>query len=130
VDFSSVLRLLYRGPRGDAPQVVNPYREAFAELDGPAAARRRRENLEAYLDRTFGSDWNAGPHADTPPPERAPPGMTRTEALKVLGLTDGAGEDEIRAAHRRLMLQNHPDRGGTDYLASKINEAKDFLLGD
>ena len=51
MDFSSVLRLLYRGPRGDAPQVVNPYREAFAELDGPAAARRRRENLEAYLDR-------------------------------------------------------------------------------
>jgi uracil-DNA glycosylase len=51
VDLSAVLRLLYRGPRGAAPQVVNPYREAFAELDGPAAARRRRENLEAYLDR-------------------------------------------------------------------------------
>jgi hypothetical protein len=89
-----------------------------------------RRLLEAYLDRTVGSDWNAGPQADTPPPERAPSGMTRTEALKVLGLTDGASEDEIRAAHRRLMLQNHPDRGGTDYLASKINEAKDFLLGD
>jgi hypothetical protein len=51
VDFSPVLRLLYRGPRGEAPNVVNPYREAFADLDGPAAARRRRENLEAYLDR-------------------------------------------------------------------------------
>jgi hypothetical protein len=51
LDLSPVLRLLYRGPRGDAPRVVNPYREAFAELDGPAAARRRRENLEAYLDR-------------------------------------------------------------------------------
>jgi hypothetical protein len=51
VDLSPVLRLLYRGPRGDAPQVVNPYREAFAELDGPAAAARRRRNLEAYLDR-------------------------------------------------------------------------------
>jgi hypothetical protein len=51
VDLSSVLRLLYRGPRGDAPAVVNPYREAFPELDGPAAARGRRQNLEAYLDR-------------------------------------------------------------------------------
>ena len=51
MDLSPVLRLLYRGPRGAAPRVVNPYREAFAELDGPAAARRRRENLEAYLDR-------------------------------------------------------------------------------
>jgi hypothetical protein len=51
VDLSAVLRLLYRGPRGPAPGVVNPYKEAFPELDGPAAARRRRENLEAYLER-------------------------------------------------------------------------------
>ena len=51
MDLSPVLRLLYRGPRGDAPGVVNPYREAFPELDGPAAAKGRRENLEAYLDR-------------------------------------------------------------------------------
>ena len=51
MDLSAVLRLLYRGPRGGAAGVVNPYREAFAELDGPAAARRRRANLEAYLDR-------------------------------------------------------------------------------
>lgn len=51
MDFSPVLRLLYRGPRGPVSRVVNPYREAFPELDGPAAARRRRENLEAYLER-------------------------------------------------------------------------------
>ncbi len=89
-----------------------------------------RRLLEAYCDRTFGSDWNAAPRADEDPPERAASGMTRTEALNILGLQDGAGEDDIRAAHRRLMLQNHPDRGGTDYLASKINAAKDFLLGD
>src|SRR4030095_13754020 len=51
MNLSSVLRLLYRGPRGAARGVVNPYREAFPELDGPAAARRRRDNLEAYLER-------------------------------------------------------------------------------
>jgi len=51
MDLSAVLRLLYRGPRGDAPGVVNPYREAVPELDGPAAARRRRENLETYMER-------------------------------------------------------------------------------
>ncbi|HEY4592641.1 MAG TPA: uracil-DNA glycosylase [Thermoanaerobaculia bacterium] len=51
MDLSPVLRLLYRGPQGAAPGVVNPYREAFPELDGPAAAKGRRENLEAYLDR-------------------------------------------------------------------------------
>jgi len=55
--------------------------------------------------------------------------MSRAEALRVLGLQEGANEDDIRAAHRKLILQNHPDKGGSDYLASKINEAKDALLG-
>ncbi len=54
--------------------------------------------------------------------------MSRAEALRVLGLQEGASEDDIRAAHRKLILQNHPDKGGSDYLASKINEAKDTLL--
>jgi len=86
--------------------------------------------LEAYLERRFGAGWRPKEgHKDEPPP-RATSGITRQEALKVLGLEDGASDDDIRAAHRRLMLQNHPDKGGSDYLASKINEAKDFLLGD
>ena len=54
--------------------------------------------------------------------------MSRAEALTVLGLREGATDEEIRAAHRRLILQTHPDKGGTDYLAAKINEAKDVLL--
>jgi hypothetical protein len=94
-----------------------------------AADDETKRLLEAYLDRTLGAGWQPGAHTEAPP-ERATTGMTRAEALKVLGLQDGASEEDIRAAHRRLMLQNHPDRGGTDYLASKINEAKDFLLGD
>jgi DnaJ family protein C protein 19 len=55
--------------------------------------------------------------------------MSRSEALKVLGLEEGASEEQIRAAHRRLIIQTHPDKGGTNYLAAKINEAKDVLLG-
>jgi hypothetical protein len=55
--------------------------------------------------------------------------MSRAEALKVLGLDEGANEEQIRAAHRRLILQTHPDRGGSNYLAAKINEAKDVLVG-
>jgi curved DNA-binding protein CbpA len=54
--------------------------------------------------------------------------MSRAEALAVLELKDGATEDQIRTAHRRLMKEFHPDRGGSDYLAAKINQAKDVLL--
>jgi len=55
--------------------------------------------------------------------------MTRAEALKILGLQDGAGEEEIKASHRRLIAHLHPDVGGSDYLAQQINLAKDVLLG-
>ena len=54
--------------------------------------------------------------------------MSRAEALKVLGLEEGASEADVRAAHKRLIQQTHPDKGGTNYLAAKINEAKDVLL--
>jgi hypothetical protein len=55
--------------------------------------------------------------------------MGRSEALAVLGLKDGATEEDIIAAHRKLIQKLHPDRGGNDYLAAQVNLAKDLLLG-
>jgi hypothetical protein len=82
--------------------------------------------LEAYLDRRLGSDWR---NARRPPPSGPRSDMTRDEALAVLGLAEGAGADEIRAAHRRLIQRMHPDVGGSADLAARINRAKDVLLG-
>ena len=55
------------------------------------------------------------------------PEMSRREALQILGLREGASKDQVRSAHRRLMRLNHPDNGGSTYVATKVNEAKDML---
>ncbi|NNG05673.1 MAG: DnaJ domain-containing protein [Inquilinus sp.] len=91
--------------------------------------------LEAYLDRTFGTDWRGadeGGEAAGGTGQRARPSegaMTRDEAYSVLGLEPGADREAITAAHRRMMKNLHPDHGGSDYLAAKLNEAKAVLLG-
>ena len=55
--------------------------------------------------------------------------MTRQQALRILGLAAGASRQEILDAHRRLMAKNHPDRGGSTFIAQQLNEAKQVLLG-
>ena len=106
------------------------YREAAAA--DPETARI----LETYLDRSYGAAWRtagqdtqSGANGSSRKARaRADGGMSRAEAFAVLGLSPGASADDIHAAHRKLMMQNHPDRGGSGYLAAKINEAKDVLL--
>lgn len=85
--------------------------------------------LEAYLDRIAGEEWRSGDDGgDSGPGTGARPQMTEDEALGILGLSKGANAQAVRDAHKRLIKKLHPDLGGSDYLAAKINEAKDFLL--
>jgi len=86
--------------------------------------------LESYLDRRFPA-WRQDAQGDAARGQsRSPPSgkMTNEEAYQILGLQPGAGNDEIRRAHRTLMKKLHPDQGGTTYLAARVNEAKDTLL--
>ena len=53
--------------------------------------------------------------------------MTKREAALILGVSPSSTQKRFRSAHRRIMLLNHPDKGGSPYLAAKINQAKDFL---
>jgi hypothetical protein len=85
--------------------------------------------LEAYLDRVHPTWREDMSRAEQPGAATGGGRMTRAQALQVLGLADGASEEDIRRAHRELMLKMHPDRGGSTYLAAQINEAKAVLLG-
>jgi len=93
------------------------------------------EILAAYLDRKYGTDWREAANAESGSQQNGQKArtsdnseMTVIEAYAVLGLDNNATEEEIIAAHRKLMLKLHPDKGGSNYLATKINQAKDLLV--
>ena len=146
----TVLQGRYAGRRLDElsePQLLDLFDECSRRDD------EGRRLLEAYLDRTLGADWRERAEAQARAGSaggtdgtggaggtggtgqgwgrkgaaRTP--MTREEAYEVLGLSPGAGADEIKEAHRTLMRKLHPDHGGSNYLAAKINQAKELLLG-
>ena len=86
--------------------------------------------LEAFLDRNYDSDWRSRDPSDSvgSPPGTQP--MDRREAAEILGIEEDSSKDVIRQAHRKLIQRLHSDRGGTDYLASLVNQARDVLLED
>lgn len=106
---------------GDVLKLLSLYRQ-----DDPQSGAL----IETFLDRIYGDSWresndNAS-HVDADEDSGL---MTHDEALHILGLKHGATIEEIKRAHHRLMLKIHPDKGGSTYLASKINQAKELLLG-
>ncbi|MGQ9659367.1 MAG: sulfate transporter CysZ [Thermochromatium sp.] len=89
------------------------------------------EALEVYLSHERGQHFRTPPprlNVERPPSASGHPAMDVTEARAILGLSPDAGSEEIQAAHRRLIQRLHPDRGGSDYLAAKVNAAKQVLL--
>jgi len=84
--------------------------------------------LVAYLDATF-PQWRQSYQGNTQQQSaQTKAGMSKQEAADVLGVALDADKKTISTAHKRLMQRLHPDRGGSDYLAAKINQAKDVLL--
>jgi len=83
--------------------------------------------LQAYLD-TKHAGWEDRFDGSKAGNNASGSAMTLDEALAILGLKKGASKRKVVTAHRSLMKKYHPDHGGSDYLATKINEAKDVLL--
>lgn len=108
----------------DREQLLALHRD-YAGQDGESGRL-----LETYLDRRM-PGWRANTDPDDDAGLRSPPGagaMAEQEAYEILGLQPGATLAEIREAHRRLMKRVHPDLGGSDALAARINEAKALLV--
>lgn len=102
---------------------------SLALFAGEVDAESRRL-LETYLDRRS-PGWREHAQGDAGRRGAGAPGrgpMTEQEAYEILGLQPGAGPDDIGKAHRSLMKKLHPDQGGSNYLAARVNEAKDILM--
>lgn len=111
-------------PRRYSPKGPNPFDMEIWEdpPHDPETVRRAAAILEAYVSK-------ASLVALSDEGDETAPRMSRGEALEVLGLEPGADQDEIRAAHKRLLRLVHPDRGGSAYLAWRVYQARDTLLG-
>ena len=102
-----------------------------AAIAGLVALLPRATHLLKYLpfiSRLYQQGRQGTQQTQSPPP-RGKQTMAVDEAMEVLGLKPGYAKEDVIQAHRRMMLKVHPDRGGSDYLAAQINQAKETLLG-
>lgn len=114
-----------KGPmEGQALEDLSP--EQLQELETYYKDRDTKSYYLVQMCRRGGqsSQNNDSNHAH-PPPFSQP---DREEALQILGLSGSPSREDILAAHRRLINKIHPDRGGSDFLAARVNQARDILL--
>ena len=83
--------------------------------------------LGNYIDRTYGTEWRSQNQSNNVD-ETSTAQLSVNEAYAVLGLEPDANKQSILNAHKQLMQKIHPDRGGSSYLAVKINQARDLLI--
>jgi hypothetical protein len=111
-------------------ETLKPAELALLWQDCRFTDQKSAQILEVYLDRVHPS-WQSDMARGEAEMATGPDGkMSEAEAYDILGLERGADDEDIRKAHRELMMRLHPDRGGSTYLASKVNEAKAILLGE
>ncbi len=84
-------------------------------ISGASARRKRLQNGRTFQKKGGQIEQGSG-------------GMSMKEAYAILGLQEGASDEEIHQAYINLIQKNHPDRGGSDYLSSQINQAHDVLM--
>ena len=112
-------------------ELIEVWRECVAEDE------QSRFVMENFLDRGH-PEWRtvagAGPREETAGARSDSPwtktGMSADEACKILGVALGATPEDIESAYRRVMKSAHPDQGGSDWMAAKVNQAKELLLGN
>jgi DnaJ homolog subfamily C member 19 len=106
------------------PMIWNRWRAAHPRMGQGGRAGQSGGRKPGARGQSAGGQSAGG---QSGPPRRSA-ALTREEAYQVLGLKPGASEADIRAAHHRLMRAAHPDAGGSDWLAARINQARDMLL--
>ncbi len=90
---------------------------AYARQHDPPAAVA----LESFIRHRFGHQRRFDPSEEE--------GLTRAQAFAELGLREGASEADIHSAYRKLIMKHHPDHGGSNAKAARLNQAKDLLAG-
>ena len=102
---------------------ISQLKELLKELESDADSQNL---LTAYLDREHDGWQSKGDRSTSAPSYNNE--MSEPQALAILGLDNEATKEDVIQAHRRMMQRVHPDRGGSTYLATKINAAKDLLI--